>query len=396
MARHRTFRMKLALEGRLLWTLAVGAAVALSCAQLKEGDPGSSSGPAAPDGGTTPDGASGNDVDGSSSLPDGSSPKGDSGVGPAKACRKIPIDCLDPAPANVIEVTTESSMSDAVANAKSNDTIQIRGKTLGAGWRVPAYVTLRGCEGAKIDGHIAFAGSGGVIEGFEVRGTIVANTTGSYIVRYNRFVTGAANEAGVSGRSIDSLVSASVTLVVDSNVFESRDVGVEARTSYDTLTHAVDITVRNNAFVHVVKPFIASESGIVGVIAAKLEQNSFYDFGTAIGLYNVDRKSTTSGNLFVKGSKGIEGSAYDVAYSFAWQVTTPAATPPVSGAFATGDPSFVNADAGDLRLGPSSAVVDRIPNGVVVPAEDYLGCPRPSGAPGAPAQSDVGAFESQP
>ena len=382
-----------------LVTAVVGAAVAIACTELKSGTVADGGSAEVPDGATSAeleDGAAASD-DASRGGGFEAGPKGDSGVGPAAACRMIPLDCLDPAPANVIEVTTESTLQDAFANAKVGDTVQVRGKTLGAGWQVPAYVTLRGCEGAKISGSIGFAGSGGTIEGFVVSGSIVANKTGSYVVRYNRFVAGTApNEAGVSGRSIDALVSASVALTVDSNVFESRERGVEARTNYDTMTHTVDIAVRNNVFVHVLRPFVASESGLVGVIVAKVEHNTFYDFDTAISFQNVDRKSTTSGNLFVRGTKGIEGSAYDVAYSLAWQVTTPAAAPPVSGTFAVGDPALVDADAGDLRLGVTSAAVDAIPNGTTVPGEDYLGCPRPAGAVGAAPKSDVGAFESQP
>jgi hypothetical protein len=200
----------------------------------------------------------------------------------------------------------------------------------------------------------------------------------------------------VSGRSIDALVSASVTLVVEANLFEDGRYGVEAATRYDTMTHAVNITIRNNVFLHVERPITISEGGMVGVITAKIEHNTFYDFATAITLTAVDRKTSTSGNLFVSGAKGLEGSPYDVAYSFAWMVTAPAATPPVSGTFATGDPALVDPDGGDFRLGPSSAVVDRIPNETPVPAEEYFGCPRPAEAPGAPPRSDVGAIESQP
>ncbi len=384
--------MKSVLERRVVLTFVLGAAVAIACGDLKSADT------SFPDGGAAASSGDGSSTKGgetpSEETRDGGGRADGSGVGPAAACRKIVLDCLDPAAANVIEVPTESTLPDALNGAKAGDTIQIRGKTLGAGWQVSPYTTLRGCDGAKISGSISFAGTGGTIEGFDVSGTIVANKTGSYVVRYNRFTTGAANEAGVSGRSVDSLVSASVTLVVDSNSFESRDLGVEARTNYDTGTHQVDITVRNNVFAHVPKPFIASKAGLVGVINAKIEHNTFYDFDTAVRLTGVD--AITSGNLFVKGTKGIEGSAYDVAYSFTWQVTTAAATPARSGAFAEGDPAFVDANAGDFRLGPSSAVVDRIPDSVQVPGEDYLGCPRPAGPPGARAQSDVGAFESQP
>ncbi|MBX3206568.1 MAG: hypothetical protein KF764_15960 [Labilithrix sp.] len=377
---------------------ALATVAALACNELKKGESvGAGVEPGADGAAADEDGSIGpvDDASGPGAFEAG--PKGDAGVGPSAACRPIPLDCLDPAPANVIEVPSESTLQDAFANAKASDVVQVRGRALGAGWQVPAYVTLRGCEGASITGNIGFAGSGGNIEGFVVSGTIVANRTGSYVVRYNRFTGGGSpNEAGVSGRSIDALVAATVELTVDSNAFDNRERGVEARTNYDTLTHAVTITVRNNAFVHVARPFVAAESGLVGVINARIEHNTFYDFDTAISLQGVDRKSTTSGNLFVRGAKGIEGSAYDVAYSFAWQVTTPAATPPVSGTFASGDPALVDADAGDLRLGATSAVIDAIPNGAVVPGEDYLGCPRPAGGVGAAPKSDVGAFESQP
>jgi hypothetical protein len=276
--------------------------------------------------------------------------------------------------------------------------VQVRGGALGPGVRVPPYVTLRGCAGAVIRGNIAFQGSAGIIEGFTVEetGTVVANQTGSYVVRHNRFASTTASEPGVSGRSTDALVSASVSLVVESNLFEGRRNGVEALTSYDTMTHTVDITIRNNVFSHVDRPIRISEGGLVGIITARIEHNTFYDFDTAIALTAVDRKTSTSGNLFVSGVKGIEGSPYDLAYSFAWMVTAPAATPPVSGTFASGDPALLDPDGGDFRLGPSSAVVDRIPNDTQVPAEDYFGCPRPAGAPGAPPKSDVGAIESQP
>ena len=384
--------MRSVLEYRLAVMLGVASAIAIACGDLKTADQGAEDGGPTPAGGTD---SPGTDRDAfPDDSEDGGRPDGTSGVAPADACRKIPLDCLDPAAANVIEVPTESTLRDALTNAKSGDTVQVRGSTLGSGWRVPPYVTLRGCEGAKISGTISFAGSGGTIEGFYVSGSVVANETGTFVVRYDRFITGAANEAAVSGRSIDALVSASVTLVVDSSSFESRDLGIEARTNYDTGTHQVDITVRNSVFAHVTRPIVASKVGLVGLVNATIEHNTFYDFDTAVRLTDVD--ASTSGNLLVKGDKGIEGTDYDVAYSFTWQVATPAATPPRSGTFATGDPAFVDTVAGDFRLGAASAVVDRIPSSVPVPGEDYLGCPRPAGAPGAPAQSDVGAFESQP
>jgi hypothetical protein len=331
--------------------------------------------------------------------PDAAAPDGArSDAGPPGACKTLPLECLDPSPANVIEVPGEGTLASAIAGAKAGDTIQVKGLAIPAGYTVPAFTTLRGCQGARIDAPIVFAGSGGTVEGFEVKGSVVANKTGTYLVRHNRFVGGgAANEAGVSGRSVDALVSATVTLVVDANAFEGRAVGVEARTNYDTMTHTVDITVRNNVFARVPAPFVASESGLVGIVTAKIEHNTFFDFQTAIALYSVDRRTTVSGNLLATGTTGVGGgSPYDLTYSFAWQVTTPAGTPPVSGTFASGDPAFVDPQGFDFRLGPGSAVVDRVPNGVAVPGEDYRGCPRPAGPGGAAPASDVGAIEMQP
>lgn len=374
-------------------------AIAAACGEIRESSPAasaevdggaSSSSSSSSSGGSTLDGNDGSTSSSSSS----SSGEGDSGVAPSAACRKIPLDCLDSSAANVIEVPTEvASLSDAFTQAKTNDVVQVKGRAIGAGFRVPAYVTLRGCDGASITGNIGFAGNGGTVEGFTVSGagTIIANQTGTYVVRYNRFLTTTSNEPGVSGRSVDALVSANVILNVDSNVFEGpRPYGVAASTSYDTMTHAVDIVVKNNVFTHVTRPFTVSEGGLVGVINAKIEHNTFYDFDTAILFTAMDRKATTSGNLFVNGKKGIEGNTYDVAYSFAWQVQTPSATPPLSGSIATADPAFVDANAGDFRLGPASAVLNRIPSSTQVPAEDYQGCPRPAGG-----AADVGAYESQ-
>ena len=309
------------------------------------------------------------------------------------------LDCLDATPSNVIEVPTESTMQNAIDTAQANDIIQIKGANLGAGWRIPPYVTLRGCMGARVSGAIAFQGSGGVIEGFEVteNGRLVANKTGAYVVRMNRFTgTSAGTEYGVEGSSVDALVSASVVLVVEQNQFTGRALGVLAATRYDTMTHAVDVTVRNNVFAHVRRPVVVSEAGLVGVVNAKVEHNTFHDFSSAIELSSVDRVSKTSGNLFSTGTSAVSGgSTYEVAYSLAWQVTTPAGSPPFSGSFAQGDPRFVDPASDDLRLGAGSLALDRIPNGTVVPSEDFQGCPRPAGAPGAPPMADVGAYESQ-
>jgi hypothetical protein len=350
--------------------------------------------PDAPD--ATPDGAVVGDASGGS-RGDGAADGGPivrDGAPDPGACKTIPLECLDPSPANVIEVPTEATIADALASAKPGDTVQVRSQTLGAGWRVPAHVTLRGCSGATLDSTISFVGTVGAVEGFTVKGSIVANQTGIYAVRANRFVGGGApNEAGVSARAIDGLVGASVTIVVEANSFASRPLGIAALTTYDTQTRVVDLTVRNNVFSRVSSPITVSEDGVVGVIHAKIEHNTFFDFQTAIALRSIDRNSTTSGNLFVFGTTAVGGgSTYDVAHSLVWQVTTPGGTPPLSGTFPTGDPLFVDSAGGDFRLGPGSAALDRVPDGTTAPPDDYRGCPRPAGSP---PKADIGAIEMQ-
>ena len=73
----------------------------------------------------------------------------------------------------------------------------------------------------------------------------------------------------MSASAADSLVSATAE-----NWFEQRPHGIEARTYYDTLTHAVEITIRNNIFVGVDKPVSISEAGLVGKITATIEDNT--------------------------------------------------------------------------------------------------------------------------
>jgi hypothetical protein len=320
-------------------------------------------------------------------------------LGPPGACRVLPLDCLDPAPATVIEVPGESTAAAAFANAKGGDTIQLRGVSLGAGFQVPAYVTLRGCQNAKLSGGLSFAGSAGTVEGLEVSGTVVANRTGSYVVRFNRFVDGGvASEAGFSARSVDGLVSASVTAVVDSNRFSGRAMGVEARTQYDTMTHEVAITIRNNIFDGVASPVTVSESGLVGKITAKVEHNTFHAFDRAVRLFSVDHMLVViAGNAFSTGTHAVDAnSAFEVQHSFVWQVTTPAPMAPVAGAFVTADPLFADAANGDFRLGPGSLLVDAVPAAIPVPAEDAVGCPRPRALLGGEVKADVGALEAQP
>jgi hypothetical protein len=192
---------------------------------------------------------------------------------PVVSCRTIPLPCLSSTPSTVIEVPSEATTSQAFAQAKAGDTIQIKGGSLGYGWKIPPFVTLRGCAGAQIAGNVVFVGSGGTVEGFEVPGEVIANRTGAYTIRENRF-TGNGTTYGVSASAADSLVSATVTVVVEENWFEQRAHGIEARTYYDTLTHAVEITIRNNIFAGVDKPVSISEAGLVGKITATIEDNT--------------------------------------------------------------------------------------------------------------------------
>ena len=331
------------------------------------------------------------------SAGDAPSPRGDGG--PAAACRPIPLPCLDPAPATVRDVPGETTAADAFASAMAGDTIQIHGPLeLGSGWKVPPYVTLRGCAGAKIGGTISFQGSGGTIEGFEVAGGIVANQTGDYVLRYNRFVASTdPNLYAVSARSIDALVSATVTTTVDSNWFFGRASGIAADTQYDTMTHEVTLTVRNNVFTGVARPISVSEGGLVGKITPLVEQNTFHKFDTAISLYSVSRLSTLRGNLFSQGTTAVvANSAFGVSGSMIWHVTNATTqSPPASGTFAMADPIFADPDAGDFTLRPGSPAIDVLPNDGTLPALDHFGCPRPVGVKSAEPKGDIGALEAQ-
>jgi hypothetical protein len=312
-------------------------------------------------------------------------------------CRELVLPCLDPADAKVIEVPAEATAQAAFAAAKAGDTIQIRGLSVGAGWAIPPYVTLRGCAGARITGGIRFAGSGGTVEGFEVSGQIVANESGSYVVRYNRFVGGgAASEAGVSARAVDGLVSAAVVALVESNWFAARSRGLEARTKYDTGVHSVELTARNNIFSGVDYPIDVSEGGMVGKIAVVLEHNTLHAFKTGVALFGMGGKSALRGNLLAVGELGVGGdSPFELEHCMGWQLKTAHSQPPLAGALAVGDPAFVDAAGGDLRLGAASAAIDRVPAGAPVPTEDYQGCPRPVAFLGGEARADIGALERQ-
>ena len=321
-------------------------------------------------------------------------PLTDGAVTPGAACKPKVLPCLDPSPADVVEVPSEKTFADALAQAQAGSTIQIRGLSIPAGYRVPALVTLRGCSGAKIIGGIGFAGTGGTIEGFEVTGQIVANRTGTFVVRDNRF-TGTDATAAVEGNSIDGLVSADVKLDVVANLFSGRPRGVASSTRYDTGTHTVNLTVQNNIFSGVDAPVVVTRGGLVGKITARFASNTFHGFTTAFYFGSVDRP-TLVGNLLSSGTAAVGGdSAYEVSYSLLSGVTSPGGATALSGTFAVGNAGFANAAQGDFQLTTGSDALDRIPVGTALPADDFAGCPRPVGRPGAPALGDIGAFEAQ-
>jgi hypothetical protein len=340
------------------------------------------------DASTTP----GKDASSSSSKDGSTTPTGDASVPAEGACRPLPVPCLDSSAANVIEVPTESTMQDAVTNAKAGDTIQIKGLMLGAGWKIPAYTTLHGCSGASIVGAISAAGSGATFEGFDVSGSIVLNQTGVYVVHWNRFL-GTGTDPGVSPRSIDALVSATVTATIEENEFADRPAGIAVDTEYDTMTHTVDVTIQNNLFHGVAAPIVWSRGGLVGKITGKILHNTFYGFSTGIGLYSLMDTPTVAGNLFANGTKAVDGdSPFQCANDLLFMCAAGAA-PPLGGSFATGDPKLLDPANGDLRLGTGSQALDRVPSGPDLPARDFAGCPRPVGH-GGPALGDIGGYEA--
>jgi len=330
----------------------------------------------------------------STSAPDAARPPTDGAVTPGAACKPKILPCLDPSALDVVEVPSEKTFADALAQAQAGTTIQLRGLSIGAGFRVPALVTLRGCSGAKIVGGIGFAGTGGTIEGFEVTGQIVANRTGTFVVRDNRF-TGTDAAAAVEGNSIDGLVSADVKLDVVANLFSGRPRGVAASTRYDTGTHTVNLTVQNNVFSGVDAPVVVTRGGLVGKISARFASNTLHGFATAFYFGSVDRP-TLVGNLLSSGTAAVGGdSAYEVSYSLLSGVASPGGATALSGTFAVGNAGFANAAQGDFQLTTGSDALDRIPVGTTLPADDFAGCPRPVGRPGAQALGDIGAFEAQ-
>lgn len=317
---------------------------------------------------------------------------------PATAtCSPVPLACLDPSSVSVIEVPTEVGQLDvAFAQATSGQTVQVRGLKLGAGWAIPVGVTLRGCAGAQIQGEVRFRGTSGTIEGFQVSGGIVANQTGSFRVRRNRFVAGTDPGAwAVSARSAEALVPAVVTLTVEGNWFDTRTRGVEGLTRYDTLTHQVTLTVQNNVFHRVEQPVSLSEGGMVGKIKASLRHNTLHAFKRGVTLSDLSETTVIVGNLLLDGETGIvSDSPYELRYALAFGVTTLHTGAPASGQFDVADPRLTNPSGGELEPLAGSPAIDAVPAAELDLKEDYRGCTRPASA-SSPARGDIGAFEVQ-
>jgi hypothetical protein len=313
-------------------------------------------------------------------------------------CGPAPSDCLDPSSDDVIEVPTERTMTQALAEVHGGQTIQLRKGTTAGLIKLPPLVTFRGCDGAKLreDGTITFVGSGGSVEGLDVYGQIVANQTGSYFVRGVRCLSresdaGASPNVCISGRSIDGLVGATVDLTVEQSYFEGRSGGIEAATRYDTLVHEVKLTARNNVFRNVPQPIDVSESGLVGKITATIAFNTFVDFDSAIGLWSMSTTTLVRGNLFSSGKRALDGdSPYILEFSAAHGLTGTSNGTPVSGTLLDLDPKL-----NDQALpGTSSLVVDGVTTSSASdPSDDFRRCARPhAGRTGKPL-ADIGAFE---
>ncbi len=319
---------------------------------------------------------------------------GDARVGPPMSCRPTPLPCLDASDPDVIEVPTEAG-GEALQNATAGQTVQIRGLEVTGLTRVAPLVTVRGCEGASVSGTLWPQGSGGIIEGFVITGDLVFNRTGAYVVRDNVFSPGRALDgAAVEASSRDALVSADVEVIVERNRFEGVARGVTASTAYDTMTHRVNLTVRNNLFADVDEAVVVSEAGLVGEIEATIVHNTFVGFDTAVRFFSADTRPSLDANLFAMGTRGVgTDSVYGGVNNMDWAVDDPHQAPPFGGTFVTIPEPFVNTAGGDYRLAPGSPAIDATASGNLT--DDVVGCPRPVAFTGGAARHDVGAYEAQ-
>ncbi|HVH43565.1 MAG TPA: hypothetical protein VM925_14520 [Labilithrix sp.] len=323
-------------------------------------------------------------------------------VDAGRSCEPSPSDCLDPTRTDVIEVPTERTMSEAFNEAKPGQIIQFRkgstGVSGGGYMKIPPFVTFRGCEGAQLraDSSIVFAGSAGVVEGFDIYGSIWANQTGSYVVRGVRCLApspdaGRRPEPCIEARAADALVGASVELTVERSFFSGRSEGIVAGTSYDTKTREVKLTAVNNVFRDVERPIVVSEAGAVGKITASISFNTFIGFDLGISLYSLSNMPTFRGNLFAGGKRAFySDSPYVIEYSSTFGVAEPPSSPPVSGTLLELDPKL-----DDSALpSPSSLVVDAITTPAANdPTLDHRGCTRPHAGRTKSAAIDIGALE---
>ncbi len=383
-------------RSRIFGVFVIASALGLACNQLLGTDPGEDPGTSGVDGGSE-EGAPSEDAK------SGDSPYRGDGTSPPKSCTPPPSDCLDPARADVLEVPSEKSMTQALAEAKAGDTIQLRAGTTAGLIKLPPLVNFRGCAGAKLrsDGIITFLGSGGTVEGLEVYGSIVANKTGSYVVRGIQCLaggpdagTGANNEACISATSRDALVAASVELVVEQVLFADRKAGVSAETAYDTMTHEVKLSVKNSLFRDVSEPVRISEGGLVGKITASIAFNTFVRFGSAISIESVTPLTTLRGNLFVTGTRSVSSnSSYALEYSAEYDISMASTGTLVNGAFLAVNPKL----DGNLAPDPTSLVVDAITTMAPGdPTDDFNRCPRSQPKRTANPFSDIGAVELAP
>lgn len=322
----------------------------------------------------------------------------DAGFTPQPACEPEMLDCLDPGAEEVIEVPSEATVQEAFATATNGQVIQLRGQAIGSGFRVPGFVTLRGCANAAIRGSISFEGGAGTIEGFIVdqMGSIIANQTGLYNIRRNRFPLSTSQEPAIRASAIDGLVGASVAVIIDRNRFADRRLGITLATRYDTNNREIEAIITSNVFTGVDEPIRADESGLAGRIDVRIEQNTFHGFDDAIALYSVAPISTLIANVFVAGGRAVNGdSPYQSSYNLTRDVVLAPSPPPVAGNFSAGDPLFVDEANRDFRLYQPSPAVDVVPSAQISSSVDYSGCMRPQSISGE-ARGDIGAFEAQP
>ena len=310
-------------------------------------------------------------------------PMGDANTTDAapNSCMPQALPCLPDNTPRLINVTTSADLELATAGS----ILQIRGQRLGR-FRIKPFVTLHGCDDAELVGAITFDGNAGTVEGFIVTGVVVANQTGSYVVRDNIF-RGSFDRLGqLQANARDGVIGASVEMIVERNRFEDGEIGLSASTFYDTMTRQVTLTARNNYFINVQRPIRLSEGGLVGKIDATLEFNTLVNFQEGVSFFDVENLPTLRANILAGGDLGVRSDqAFVAPLNMGWDLVTPSNMAPVSGEITIIPPSFQNSTS--ARLSADSLAIDAAGN--MGPPEDHDGCLRPRGD-----GVDVGAFES--